>query len=135
MNVLWLNVIHTLLSSLYLENHKKTIYVAKTEKTHSSGANQNSKGSALHLNLRLSKYQSRNNKLILLLSFLQVYLIRSADNENNLACKVCIGSYISSKGEFTFFLPPPWTDINYVLPYLIYPYAIKSKIFLIEITY
>jgi hypothetical protein len=52
-----------------------------------------------------------------------------------MACKVCIGSYISSKGEFILFIPPPWTDINYVLPYLIYPYAIKSKIFLIEITY
>lgn len=56
-----------------------------------------------------------------------VYLTSSADNTNILACKVPIWTYISSKEEFPFSLHPPWTDINYVLPYMIYSYAIKLK--------
>lgn len=57
--------------------------------------------------------------------FSKVDPISSADNENLLACKV--RTDISSKGEFPFPLPPPWTDVNHILLCLIYPYAIKLK--------
>jgi len=76
----------------------------------------------------LQQHQTRNNKIhFVQISFMYVYLTSSADNTNILACKVAIWTYISSKEEFPFSLHPPWTDINYVLTYMIFSYAIKLK--------
>lgn len=82
----------------------------------------------MKLNFHFSNTRLGIIKIILLtFPFMYVYLTRSADNTNILACKVPIWTYISSKEEFPFSLHPPWTDINYVLPYMIYSYAIKLK--------
>lgn len=82
----------------------------------------------LEIEPSLQQYQTKNNKIHFVhISFMYVYLTSSADNTNILACKVAIWTYISSKEEFPFSLPPPWTDINYVLPCMIYSYAIKFK--------